>query len=164
MAGEGTTMSNTARLRDDATTSATAMTARTTSAPRPSRMRDDEFGPQRTPAALLPAPEPLLRNLALGTMEILAGIRDVDQLARWLVADAYRVLVVRANLAARARSARGIPPARPVQTVRSVRMQEPDDGIVEGVVIVDTPYRTRAIALRLEGTDGRWRATSLALL
>ncbi|WP_240658960.1 Rv3235 family protein, partial [Microbacterium sp. CPCC 204701] len=26
------------------------------------------------------------------------------------------------------------------------------------------PARTRALAVRLEGMDGRWRATSLALL
>ncbi|HAM13867.1 MAG TPA: 3-hydroxyacyl-CoA dehydrogenase, partial [Microbacterium sp.] len=34
----------------------------------------------------------------------------------------------------------------------------------EGVVIVRGPARTRAVALRLEGMDGRWRTTSLALL
>jgi hypothetical protein len=35
---------------------------------------------------------------------------------------------------------------------------------VEAVVIVAGPARTRAIAIRLEGMDRRWRATSLALL
>lgn len=138
-----------------------------TSAASPRRIRfsnEDYFGPQRTSTAALPDVEPLLVNLANGVMEVLAGVRGADQLARWLVADAYRALVVRANLASRSRSARGIVPARPVVAVSSVRHSSPADGIVEGVVIVSTPHRVRAIAMRLEGTDGRWRATSLALL
>jgi hypothetical protein len=36
--------------------------------------------------------------------------------------------------------------------------------VVEAVVIVQGPARTRAVAMRLEGMDGRWRATSLAVL
>lgn len=122
------------------------------------------FAPQRTSSADLPDPETFLRNISRGVLEIFAGVREVDQLARWLTEDAYRKLVTRANLAARARSARGIPAKRPVHQIVSVRHSSPADGIVEGVVIVRGPARTRAVALRLEGMDGRWRTTSLALL
>ena len=122
------------------------------------------FAPQRTSTADLPDPETFLRNISRGVLEIFAGVREVDQLARWLTEDAYRKLVTRANLAARARSARGIPAKRPVHQIVSVRHSPPADGIVEGVVIVRGPARTRAVALRLEGMDGRWRTTSLALL
>ena len=122
------------------------------------------FAPQRTSTADLPDPETFLRNISRGVLEIFAGVREVDQLARWLTEDAYRKLVTRANLAARARSARGIPAKRPVHQIVSVRHSSPADGIVEGVVIVRGPARTRAVALRLEGMDGRWRPTSLALL
>lgn len=122
------------------------------------------FAPQRTGTADLPDPETFLRNISRGVLEIFAGVREVDQLARWLTEDAYRKLVTRANLAARARSARGIPAKRPVHQIVSVRHSSPADGIVEGVVIVRGPARTRAVALRLEGMDGRWRTTSLALL
>jgi len=122
------------------------------------------FARQRTSSASLPDPEPLLTNLARGVMEVFAGVREVDQLARWLAEDAFRKLVVRANLAARARSARGMRATRPVHRILSTRVTCPVDGVVEGVVVVEGPHRTRAIALRLEGTDGRWRATSLALL
>ena len=97
-------------------------------------------------------------------LEVLAGVREVDQLARWLTEDPYRKLVTRANLAARARSARGVPARRPVHAILSVHQSEPADSVVESVVIVRGPARTRAVALRLEGMDGRWRATSLALL
>ncbi len=122
------------------------------------------FAPQRTPTVALPDPDPLLSNLTRGVLEVFAGVRDVDQLARWLTEDAYRKLVVRANLAARARSARGVPATRPVHTIMSVHRSSPADGIVEATVIVRGPARTRAVAMRLEGMDGRWRATSLALL
>ena len=122
------------------------------------------FAPQRTSTADLPDPETFLRNISRGVLEIFAGVREVDQLARWLTEDAYRKLVTRANLAARARSARGIPAKRPVHQIVSGRHSSPADGIVEGVVIVRGPARTRAVALRLEGMDGRWRTTSLALL
>ena len=122
------------------------------------------FAPQRTSTADLPDPETFLRNISRGVLEIFAGVREVDQLARWLTEDAYRKLVTRANLAARARSARGIPAKRPVHQIVSVRHSSPADGIVEGVVIVRGPARTRAVALRLEGMDGRWRTNSLALL
>lgn len=122
------------------------------------------FAPQRTPSEDLPDPEPLLRNLTVGVLEVLAGVRDVEQLARWLTDDAFSRLVTRANLSARARSARNVAATRPAHSVLSVRYSTPRDGVVEGVVIVAGPARTRAVAIRLEGWDGRWRATSLALL
>ncbi len=122
------------------------------------------FAPQRTSSEQLPSPEPLLRNLTVGVLEVLAGVREVDQLARWLTEDPYRKLVTRANLSARARSARGLPAKRPVHGILSIRHASPADGVVEGVVIVRGPARTRAVAIRLEGMDGRWRATSLGLL
>ncbi|GAA2854543.1 Rv3235 family protein [Microbacterium arabinogalactanolyticum] len=122
------------------------------------------FAPQPTPSAALPDPVPLLRSLTNGALEVLAGIRKVDQLARWLSEDAFRALATRANLSARARSARGIAPARPNFQILSIRVTEPVDGIVEAVVIVAGPGRTRAVAVRLEGLDGRWRASSFAVL
>jgi hypothetical protein len=129
------------------------------------RATDPEFfAPQRTAGAELPDPEPLLKNLSLGVLEVLAGAREIEQLARWLTEDAYRKLTVRANLAARARSARGVPAARPTYALLSVRHSSPADGVVEAVVVIAGPARTRAIAIRLEGMDRRWRATSLALL
>lgn len=122
------------------------------------------FAPQRTPSTSLPEPEPFVRNITRGVLEVLAGVREVEQLARWLTEDPYRKLMTRANLAARARSARGMPARRPVHQILSVRLSCPADGVVEAVVIVRGPARTRAVASRLEGRDGRWRATSLALL
>ncbi|MFT4260618.1 Rv3235 family protein [Microbacterium sp.] len=122
------------------------------------------FAPQPTPRAELPDPVPLLRSLTQGVLEVLAGVREVDQLARWFSEEAFRTLVTRANLSARARSARGVSPARPIFEIRSIRTAEPADGAVEAVVVVAGPGRTRAVAIRLEGIDHRWRAASLAVL
>ena len=122
------------------------------------------FAPQRTSTESLPDPEPFLTNLTRGVLEVLAGVREVDQLARWMTEDSYRALLTRANLATRARSARGVPATRPVHTILSVHHSSPADGVVEAVIIVSGPARTRAVALRAEGMDRRWRATSLALL
>lgn len=74
------------------------------------------------------------------------------------------MLTTRANLSARARSARGVAPARPVFRILSTHVSSPADGVVEATLIVQTPGRTRAVAVRLEGLDRRWRATSLAML
>lgn len=122
------------------------------------------FAPQPTSTAALPDPAPLLRSLTQGVLEVLAGVREVDQLARWFSEDAFRTLVSRANLSARARSARGVTPTRPMFSILSIRVTEPADGIIEAVVVVAGPGRTRAVAIRLEGLDRRWRATSLAVL
>ncbi|MFF7292120.1 Rv3235 family protein [Microbacterium sp. NPDC008134] len=122
------------------------------------------FARQQTPTVELPDPAPLLRSLTQGVLEVLAGVREVDQLARWFSEEAYRSLVTRSNLSARARSARGVVPARPSFEIRSLRISEPVDSVIEAVVIVAGPGRTRAVAVRLEGLDRRWRATSLAIL
>lgn len=122
------------------------------------------FAAQRTATQDLPDPEPLLANLTIGVLEVLAGVREPDQLARWLGEDAFRALVTRANLSARARSARNVTPARPAYRIVSTHASSPADGVVEGVVITAGPARTRAVAVRLEGWDGRWRATSVAAL
>jgi hypothetical protein len=122
------------------------------------------FAPQPTPAADLPDPTQLLRSLTQGVLEVFAGVREIDQLARWFSEEAFRRLGTRANLSARARSARGVPPTRPVFEVLSIRETVPADGVVEAVVVVAGPGRTRAVAIRLEGLDRRWRATSFAVL
>ena len=137
---------------------------RATSGPVAARDLSEFFAPQRTPSADLPDPEPFLRNLTRGVLEVFAGVREVDQLARWLTEDAYRKLLTRANLAARARSARGVPAIRPVYTLLSVHHSSPADSVVEAVVVVQSAARARSVALRLEGMDGRWRAASLAIL
>lgn len=125
---------------------------------------DPFFEPQPAQRNVLPDPEPLARNLARSVVEILAGAREIEQITRWVTADVFTHLLKRVNLAARARSARGEPARRPAVTVGSVRLSEPCDGVVEAVVVVHGRARSRAVALRLEGFDRRWRATAIHVL
>ncbi len=67
-------------------------------------------------------------------------------------------------LSARARQAKGRRPVRPAFSIGSVSIFEPRDGVVEAVVIVRGKARVRAVALRLEGLDSRWRATAINVL
>jgi hypothetical protein len=125
---------------------------------------DPYFDAQPTPRSSLPDPAPLVTNLARCVVEILAGAREIEQIARWVSDDVYRHLLKRVVLAARARSARGATTARPTFAVGSIRLTEPSDGVIEAVVIMHGRVRSRAVALRLEGLDHRWRATAVHVL
>ncbi|ROQ36605.1 hypothetical protein EDF46_3148 [Frondihabitans sp. PhB188] len=125
---------------------------------------DPFFAPQPTRRESLPDPAPLAENLARCVVEILAGAREIEQIARWVTDDVYSHVLKRVVLAARARSARGEVPHRPAFRVGSVRLDEPSDGVVEAVVVIHGRARSRAVALRLEGLDRRWRATAVHVL
>jgi hypothetical protein len=130
-----------------------------------SRFHPDEFfGQQPASRTELPNPEPLLVNLTRCVIEILYGARDLEQISRWVTDDVYRHLLKRVVLSARAREAKGRTVARPTFTIGSTSVNEPRDGVVEAVVIVHGRARTRAVALRLEGLDNRWRATAINVL
>ena len=125
---------------------------------------DEFFDHQPTPRSALPDPQPLLENLTRCVIEILAGARELEQIARWLSDEVYAHLLKRVMLSARARQAKALSPARPVFAIGSVTVCEPRDGVVEAVVVVRGRARTRAVAFRLEGLDRRWRATALHVL
>lgn len=126
---------------------------------------EDFFAYQPTSTSALPDPRPLIENLTRCVIEILAGARDLEQISRWVTDDVYRHLLKRTVLSARARQVKGqAPSVRPTFTVGSVVMCEPKDGVVEAVVIVHGRARTRAVAIRLEGLDRRWRATAIHVL
>ncbi len=126
---------------------------------------DSDFTFLRTRAVDLPDPEPLLINLTRSVIEVIAGARDLEQLSRWISEDVYRTLVKQASLAARARSVKRQQAMRPIVHVGSVHTQMPVDDVCEAVVMVQVGRtRARAVAIRLEGIDHRWRATSVGVL
>lgn len=118
---------------------------------RPRFVPDEFFGHQPTSSDELPDPAPLIVNLTRCVVEILAGARDLEQISRWVTDDVYRHLLKRVVLSARARQATGRPVTRPTFTIGSTT---PSRGRA----------RTRAVALRLEGLDQRWRATAINVL
>ena len=125
---------------------------------------DEFFGVQPTSTSELPDPKLLLENLARSVIEVLAGARDLEQLAAWVDESVYRQLLRRVALSSRARQARKQSPIRPSITVGNARITEPRDGVIEAVVIVRSRTRARAIAIRLEGLDRRWRASAINVL
>ena len=56
---------------------------------------------------------------------------------------------------------RGAAPSTRQAVVRGVRVCLPADGVAEASAVVIDADRVRAVAVRLEGLDGRWRATAL---
>lgn len=125
---------------------------------------DDFFGLQRTTGDRLPDPLPLLENLSRCVIEVLAGARELDQLARWVTDDVYRHLLKRVVLAARARAVKAAPVRRPQLSMGHTIVCRPRPDVVEAVVVVHSRARTRAVAIRLEGLDSRWRASAVSVL
>jgi hypothetical protein len=132
--------------------------------PQPALPLDELFAPQPTSTSELPDPRMLVENLSRSAVEILAGVRDLDQIARWVDENVYRHMVKRVVLANRARAVKGAVAHRPTITVGTVRIDSPRDGIVEASVVINGRHRSRAVAMRLEGLDRRWRATALHVL
>jgi len=126
-------------------------------------VRDEYFDRQATPRSELPDPSVLIENLATGVIEVLGGVRDLEQLGRWLSEGVYRHLLRRSVIAARGRAVRGQTAFRPAATIAAKRITFPASNVVEATVLLHGAARTRAVAIRLEGMDSRWRATALAV-
>ncbi len=104
------------------------------------------------------------RALGLCVVEVLTGGREVDSIARWITDDVHRHLLHRAAIAARARALGSGSRARPILRAGAVRICEPAPGVAEATVVVHTRHHARAVALRLEVRQGRWRATAVGVL
>lgn len=128
---------------------------------RSQRYPDDEFGPQQTSRVLLPEPRAWAGRLVQAIVEVTAGVRPLAQLVRWTTTDVYDAVQCRVNEAAH--NPRPTRARRLSEVVRSVHLSEPADGVAEVCAIVQQGPRCRAIALRLEGVDGRWQCTALQL-
>ena len=125
------------------------------------RSSDDDslFDAQPTSSAHLPDARFWAGRLTQAILEVEAGVRPVSQLRRWTSDAVYAQLRRQSNrrriVALRETDRRRTPGL----AVRSVRVCEPDDGIAEVCAVVHDGRRPRALAMRLEGTDGRWRCT-----
>jgi len=144
----------------------TAVTEEPPTRRRPGRREsvEEEFGPQKTASTLLPAPTPWAGRLVQAMIEVVSGVRPVSQLVRWTTASIYDELSARvARPVAAGAGGRTTNATRLAEVVRSIRVSEPRDGVAEVCAIVQQGPRCRAIALRLEGIDGRWQCTALQI-
>ncbi|MBM7786217.1 Rv3235 family protein [Tenggerimyces flavus] len=132
------------------------------------RRRDEEdgedkfFARQPTAREALPHPKPWCGRFVQALVEVLAGDRPATQLARWTNDEVFADVVSRV-------SALGLSTTAAVRTglgravVRSVHVSEPRDGVAESAVHIKHGGRSRAVAVRMEGLDGRWQCTALVL-
>ena len=111
----------------------------------------------RTPAEVLPGSRAFAHALVQVVLEVLAGVRPLRQLQRDTTPELYARL--QAGLPVGPRSCGPRPDGR---SVRSLHVQERPEGVAEVCATVDRGGRAVALALRLEGLDGRWRCTDLA--
>jgi hypothetical protein len=117
-------------------------------------LADARPGPVRTARAELEDPAARAAVLARAVLEALAGDRPVGQLERWTTPDVFGVLAP--LVAARTQ--------RPwAATLRRVVVCEPAPGVAEVTAVIQRGPRAGALALRLEGFDGRWLVTALQL-
>ena len=118
---------------------------------------EDDFAAQRTSTSSLPPLKRWIARYAQAVAEVLAGSRSPRQLAPY-TSDAVYVGVERsARIATRQKTRLA------AAVVRSVRVCELEDGVAEASVVVRRGQRHRALALRVEGLDGRWCCTALHL-
>lgn len=114
----------------------------------------DRFDRLPTPRSMLPDPRACAARLVVATMEVLSGRRPIQQLMPWTDDAVYAQL----SRTVRTRRRVGGP-----ATLRSLRISEPAPGVAEVCAVVGGAQRSRAVAARLEGADGRWRCTALQL-
>lgn len=120
---------------------------------------DAMFAARRTPRAELPDPRPRAAAAIRILLEVLAGDRPARQVASWVSPPILDGLE-RRPLGAGAR--------RPRRThLQSLHLAEPSDAVAEVAAVIssaaDAGARRRAVALRLEGRDGRWVVTAFTL-
>lgn len=129
----------------------------TSVATEPAPFNDDAWvAAERTPVSQLPAAKAFAHALIQATLEVLAGVRPIKQLRRDTTPEVYTALAD--GLPARPKAIGERPTPR---AVRSLHVQERPEGIAEVCATIRRGERTLAVALRLEGMDGRWKCTEL---
>jgi hypothetical protein len=104
-------------------------------------------------------PSTWARRLLVGLIESAGGRRPLNQLHSLLSPSIARGLGADFERAAQQRAPHWLHRA----SVGTVRASEPAEGVAELCATVDTGRRVRAIAMRLEEHQGRWRCTRLQL-
>lgn len=124
---------------------------------------EDVFGVQPSVAEDLPDARRWAAHVGQALVEVMHGARPPAQVLRWTSPEIYTVVARRGALAARRaglrlRQGEGI--TRRVR-VRTARVCHPRDDVAEASLVLLDRARVRALAIRMEGRDGRWVVTAL---
>jgi hypothetical protein len=117
----------------------------------------DPFVVRPTGRHELPEPTVLARRLVIGVIETATGRRSASQLRH------HTSPTVQAGLARDAGRISRLGTARRPAALHSLHVTEPADGVAEVAAVLRVGDRFRALALRLEGLDGRWRCVRLQI-
>lgn len=103
----------------------------------------------------LPDPKQATARIAQVLLDVMNGQRPVAQLNNMTTAP------VRAQVLTSVAGLKRDQRHRPL--VSSLRVTTPGPSVVEASVVLGNAGRSRAMALRLEGLDGRWICTALRI-
>lgn len=128
---------------------------------------DKAFETQWSSMIELPDASVFALNFTQRALEVLYGSRDLAQIARWVTDDVYKAMQSKVDARTRRLSVLPLDARDRIThrfTLSQVKIGNPREGIVEACVVVKGAQRIRAAALRIEGYDRRWRATSFTVL
>ena len=94
-------------------------------------------------------------------VEILAGLRRPEQLARWLGDVAYSDINYKSRRESMARQIFGTNQVRPTVVIHSSKVFPSDGNTYQGVVVLTLCGKIRAVSVRAEEVFDRYRITSL---
>ena len=126
---------------------------------RPVGADGDPAGAHAVPVRL-PDPTKLCCAMVQAAVEALRGTRPLAQLARWVSPEIYDELLARSLVTQRVLGRSEAPHHAAIRRIRLCRLGE---NAAEASVVVEDGARVRAVAVRLEGHRGQWRATALVI-
>jgi hypothetical protein len=125
---------------------------------------DYKYIPTAEEIAAMPDPTEILQAIATSVVEVIAGVRSVDQIAALVSDQVYERLRAKVQARAQLDATSMRPKLAPKFAVRKVHQESPNPGIIESVVLLSSAVRTRAVTIRLEPVNKRWRATNISVL
>lgn len=113
---------------------------------------DPDFAPNPSPLNELPNIERWTLTYIVTVIEIMAGRRPVQQVARSTHRFTYNSIL------------RNIGSIEEVPKIRRIHRNQPIEGVVELTAVLVFKNRVRALIARFEGVDKKWLCTELELL
>ena len=110
-----------------------------------------------------PDPAEFFAEICAAYVEVLAGLRRPEQLARWLSDTAYYDICQRYRRETRARQVTGLN-ERPDIVLRRTRTFLTSDSAYQGVVVLQISGVMRAVSIRAELIYERYRITDIVLI
>jgi hypothetical protein len=126
--------------------------------------KDELFDYQPTGTHSLPPAKDFVAGFVPKVLETIHGLREVRTLGKQMTHTVYAAIEARAAGVKLRNQVAKEPAPRPVFALGNVIISEPRDGVCEAAAVVHGPTRVRAVALRIEGLDNRWKATSFRML